>query len=41
MKRYCCCKCGAVFTGWGVSEICQKCGGKLELIIERGEKNEK
>lgn len=34
MKRYRCCKCGAVFTGWGVGEICQKCGGKLELITE-------
>ena len=35
MKRYRCCDCGSVFTGWGVlTEYCQKCGGKLELVIE-------
>ena len=34
MKRYICVDCGQVFTGWGVGEICQKCGGKLELVIE-------
>lgn len=34
MKSYRCCKCGTVFTGWAVGKICQKCGGKLELITE-------
>ncbi len=35
MKRYICVDCGQVFTGWGVKgETCQKCGGKLELVIE-------
>ena len=35
MKRYRCCKCGTVFTGWAVDGICSKCGGKLELIKEK------
>ena len=41
MKKYRCCNCGAVFTGWGVGKIslCQKCGGKLELVIEEEEPN--
>jgi len=34
MKKYICVNCGQVFTGWGVGKICQKCGGKLELVIE-------
>ncbi len=34
MKRYICVNCGSVFTGWGVGSTCQKCGGKLELVIE-------
>ncbi|MBA7563642.1 hypothetical protein ES708_05301 [subsurface metagenome] len=34
MKRYICVDCGQVFTGWAVEEICSKCGGKLELVIE-------
>jgi len=40
MKKYRCCDCGKVFTGWGVGEICQKCGGKLELVIEEEKPNE-
>jgi len=40
MKRYLCCDCGTVFTGWGVGETCQKCGGKLELVIEEEKPNE-
>ena len=42
MKRYRCCGCGTIFTGWGVGKICPKCGGKLELIegIERIERIE-
>ena len=38
MKRYRCCVCGKVFTGWGIKETCRDCGGKLELIVEEGEK---
>ncbi|MBA7478260.1 hypothetical protein ES707_13683 [subsurface metagenome] len=32
MPKYRCEKCGALYAGWAGSEICQKCGGKLELI---------
>ncbi|MBA7522617.1 hypothetical protein ES705_14737 [subsurface metagenome] len=34
MKRYRCCNCGAVFTGWGIGVVCRFCGSKLELIKE-------
>lgn len=32
MKRYRCCGCGTIYTGWGIKETCQICGGKLELV---------
>lgn len=35
MKRYLCCNCKTIFTGWGIGKFCPKCGGKLELIIEK------
>ncbi|MBA7570213.1 hypothetical protein ES708_11961 [subsurface metagenome] len=38
MKRYRCCNCGAVFTGWGIGESCRFCGGKLKLIVEEKSK---
>ena len=34
MKRYRCCGCGMIFTGWGTKEVCQICGCKSELIEE-------
>lgn len=40
MKRYRCCGCGTIFTGWGVKETCQICGSKLELIDEKIEEVE-
>jgi rRNA maturation endonuclease Nob1 len=29
MPEYRCENCSAVFSGWGVGEICKNCGGKL------------
>ena len=42
MPKYKCQSCGETFHGWGVGKIslCQKCGGKLELVIEEEEPNE-
>ena len=42
MKRYLCCNCETIYTGWGVGEFCPKCGGRLELIegIEKIERIE-
>ncbi len=37
MKRYRCCGCGTIFTGWGVKETCQICGDKLEPVSEQKE----
>lgn len=32
MPKYQCEKCGAIWYGWGVKEICKKCGGRLKRI---------
>ena len=43
MKEYYCEKCRQKYTGWGVGETCQKCGGKLKevkVIIRRPTKEE-
>lgn len=34
MPSYRCKKCGAVWYDWEVGKICQKYGGKLELVSE-------
>ncbi|GAH41722.1 unnamed protein product [marine sediment metagenome] len=32
MPYFRCEKCGALFAGWGVGRICEKCRGKLKEI---------
>jgi len=34
MPSYRCQNCGAIFFGWGLGNICQDCGGKLEPVNE-------
>lgn len=34
IPKYKCKNCGAVWYGWGVGKVCQKCGGKLEPVPE-------
>jgi len=41
MKRYRCCSCGIICTGWGVKETCPVCGGKLEPLEEEKETSRK
>jgi len=40
IPEYRCQNCGAIWYGWGVKEICQECGGKLEPINESAIKKE-
>lgn len=41
MPKYQCEKCGAIWHGWGVKGICQKCGGKLKQVKENSKGKKK
>jgi len=41
MPRYQCEKCGAIWHGWGVKGVCQKCGGKLKQVKENSKDKKK
>ncbi|MBA7541182.1 hypothetical protein ES705_33489 [subsurface metagenome] len=32
MNYYICVRCGSLYCGWAISEICQKCGRGLKSI---------
>ncbi|GAI59261.1 unnamed protein product [marine sediment metagenome] len=39
-KRYKCLKCNRFFNGWGRSDRCPECGGKLRRISDNKESQE-
>ena len=38
MVNYKCQKCGKTWHGWGQSDVCPACGGKLEEVKEEENK---